>query len=179
MPSRDDFATPARRTAALACFLALACVLGLVESMMLPPLPLPGLRLGLANIAVVVALAAMGPADALAVTLGRVIIVGFATGSLLGPVGAMSAAGALASWATMAVLVPAGARFSPIGWSLGGSAAHVVAQLVVAAVAVASPSPLMLLPISLGLSLPSGLAVGLVARLLLSRISREVVPVLA
>jgi heptaprenyl diphosphate synthase len=152
--------------------LALASALGLAEAVWLPALPVPGMRLGLANLAVVFALWLLGPADAGAVSAGRVVIVGLATGGLLGPVGALSAAGALASWCAMALLWRRGETFSPVGWSVAGSAASMVAQICVAAVMASSAAPFLLLPVSLGLSLPSGLAVGLLAGTLISRVSR-------
>jgi len=155
--------------------LALAAVLGLVETLMLPSLPVPGVRLGLANIAVVVALAVVGPAGAFFVAIGRVFIVGLATGALLGPTSALSLAGAAGAWAVMVAIRSRGDRFSCVGWSVAGSAAIVLAQLMMAVVLTGAAAPLVLLPLSLGLSLPSGIGVGFAARALLSRISRPVV----
>ncbi len=155
-----------------AALLALSAALGLVETLWLPALPVPGLRLGLANLAVVVALAVLGPAEALFVSLGRVLIVGLATGTLLGPVSVISAAGAIAAWTVMVALRSAGARFSVIGWSVGGASAHVAGQLACAAVLTSTPAVLFLAPLALALSLPSGLAIGFLARALLSRVSR-------
>ena len=173
MPSRADL--PSRRVATTGILLALACVLGLVESLLVVPLPVPGLRLGLANIAVVIALALLGPGSALFVSIGRVVIVGLATGTLFGPTSAMSFAGALAAWAAMAGLASCGRTFSCVGWSVGGSAANVIAQLLAASVLAGTLVPLALLPLSLGLSLPSGMGVGFAARTLLSRVCRPVV----
>jgi heptaprenyl diphosphate synthase len=136
----------------------------------LPPLPVPGLRLGLANIAVVVALAAFGLRAAAMVSLGRVLLVALALGTLGSPSFVLALGGAVASLALMALLSRAGRTFSVIGWSVAGSAAHVTAQLAIASLVVASSAPLLLMPLALGLSVPLGLAVGHVARLLLSRI---------
>ena len=164
-----------RRVATTGSLLALASVLGLVETMLVAPLPVPGMRLGLANIAVVIALAVLGPSSALTVSLGRVLIVGLASGTLLGPASAMSLAGAVAAWAAMTVLHSFGDTFSCVGWSVGGSAANVVAQLVAASLLSGTPAPLALLPLSLALSLPSGMGVGLAARALVSRVSQPAV----
>lgn len=161
-----------RAHAQVALLLALAVVLGYLEAVLVPPLPVAGVRLGIANLAVIVALSRFGPKNALIVSLGRVVIVGLALGTLAGPVGAMSAAGACASWATMSALWRAGSRFSPVGWSVAGASAHVVAQLAVASIFIGSSAILGWAPISLAASLPTGLAVGLCARLLISRISR-------
>jgi len=173
MPSHGD--TRARPVAFTGVLLALASVLGLVETLMIPPLPVPGLRLGLANIAVVIAFAAVGPERALFVALGRVFVVGVATGSLLGPTSALSLAGASCAWLAMAAVHSRGEKFSCIGWSVAGSAANVVGQLLAAVALAGAAAPLVLLPLSLGLSLPSGLGVGFAARALLSRVSRPVV----
>ncbi len=158
-------------TALLIC---VASVIGYAEAVLWPPLPVPGLKLGLANIAVIVALVHLGPARAAAVSLGRVFVVALASGTLAGPVFAMSVAGAVASLAVMVVLQRFGPTFSVLGWAVAGSAAHCLAQLVVAALLVGTAAPLSLAPLSLALSLPSGLAIGYLARLLISRTPRPV-----
>lgn len=161
-----------RETVESATLLALAAVLGYAEHVLLPPLGVPGVRLGLANIVIVVALYRLGPQSALTITLGRVLVVGIATGTLAGPTGVMSFAGAASAWAAMAFLSRYTERFSVIGWSVAGSAAHVAAQLGVAALVTGSPSVLHMLGPGLLLSLPPGLAIGFLARSILSRISR-------
>lgn len=166
--------TAARLAAETALLLAVAAVLGFVESTLLPPIPIAGLRLGIANLAVVVAFFRLGPRRAVMVSLGRVAFVGLATGTLASPVGYMSIAGALASWSVMALLWRAGERFSPVGWSVAGSAAHVLGQLAVASVLIGSSALVTLVPLSLALSLPTGLAIGLCARIVISRISQPV-----
>lgn len=165
----------ASRVAWTASFLALACVLGLLEALLLPPLPIPGLKLGLANLAVLAALVTLGPARALVISLGRVVIVGLATGGLFGPVGLLSFAGALLGWAAMASAYRLGkTSFSVVGLSLAGASAHVVGQLAAACVLTGSAAPLYLAPLSLGLGILSGLAIGFSARLLLSRVPSPV-----
>ncbi|MBE0475527.1 MAG: Gx transporter family protein [Coriobacteriia bacterium] len=166
MPSRADLTV---QTAAL---VALAAVLGYAEAVALPPLPVPGVRLGLGNVAVVVALALLGARPALVVSLGRVLAVGLATGSLGGPASAMALAGAGAAWLVMAGLASAGRTFSAVGWSVAGAAAHVLAQLAAACVLTGSPAPLSLAPLSLALALAAGLATGSMAAAALSRAPR-------
>jgi len=163
----------ARRIALAALLMTLAALLGYVESVILPTMPVPGLRLGLANIAVVVALATLGTWPALAVSLGRVALVGLATGMIAGPTMFMSAAGALAAWTVMTLARSQVPGLSAVGWSLAGSAANAVAQLVAATFVTGSAAPLMLLPISLGLSIPAGMAIGYAAQLLISRVPRS------
>lgn len=163
-------ARPSREVALGASLLAVACVLGLVESA-LPTLPVaPWLRLGLANIAVVVALEIGRTRVAAAVSVGRVVIVSLATGSMMTPPFAMALCGALAS-----LLVMYGAQrlipgLSPIGWSAAGSAAHVAAQFGAAALLLGTGSVVALAPPSVLLALVFGALVGSLARIAVSRV---------
>jgi heptaprenyl diphosphate synthase len=144
--------------------------------LLLPPLPIPGLKLGLSNLAVLVALVALGPTRALVVSLGRVVIVGLATGGILGPLGLLSLAGAVFAWVAMAIAWRLGrGAFSVIGLSLAGASAHVLGQLLVACVLVDTFAPLYLTPLSLCLGILSGLAIGYSARLLLSHVPSPVI----
>jgi heptaprenyl diphosphate synthase len=159
-----------RALATTGLLVAMGAVLGLVESALLPALPVPGVRLGLANVAVVLALSLLGPARALAVSLLRVLVVAIATASLGGPAGLLATCGAVAAWCAMAALWRFGATFSVIGWSVAGSAAHVAGQLLAACVVTGTLAPLLLSPLSLALAAVCGLAIGYSARLLLSRL---------
>lgn len=166
MPCHADRARAIARTGLL---VTAAAVLGYLEATMMVPMPVAGLRLGLANVAVLIAFAAVGPANALLVSLGRVLLVGLATGTLFGPVGLMSVVAALAAWCAMA-LAYRWTGFSVAGWSMAGSTAHVMAQLGVASLLVGTPAPLLMTPVSLALALATGLAIGFVSNLLLVRI---------
>jgi heptaprenyl diphosphate synthase len=150
--------------------LAVATALGYAEAVLMPSLPVPGLKLGLANVAVVVALAVLGPGRAAVVSLGRVLLVALATGTLGGPAMALALSGAVASWTVMALMARQKDTFSVIGWSLAGAAAHAVGQLLVAVIVTGSAAPIMLLPLALALSLVTGTVVGLLAHLLISRV---------
>lgn len=159
-----------RGLAVAGLLVALGAVLGLVESAIVPPLPVPGVRLGLANLVVVLAIVVLGPRASFGVSLGRVVLVGIASGSLLGPAGALSLAGATAAWCVMAGLSLRTGACSVIGLSVAGAAAHVTAQLGAASLLTGTAAPLSFAPLSLLLSLACGLAVGYSARLLLSRL---------
>lgn len=160
-----------RATVHTAMLLAMAAVIGYLEIVLLPPFSVPGFKLGLANIAVIIALANVGLARAAIVSLGRVFIVALAAGTLGGPAFVLSLAGACASLALMAVLRRSPA-FSVIGWAVAGAAAHNLTQLVAACLLVGTFAPIDLAPLALAMSLPSGLAIGYSARLLISRVPR-------
>jgi heptaprenyl diphosphate synthase len=159
----------ARAIATVAMLVAVGAILGIVETALVPSLPVPGVRLGLANLAVVLALPLAGRAAALRVSVLRVLVVALATGALGGPAFAMALSGAVASWGVMAWL-SARRSVSPIGWSVGGAAAHVAAQLLIASLLTGTVAPLLLAPVSLLLALACGLVIGYSSRLLLSRL---------
>ncbi len=148
--------------------LALACVLGLVESSFAAPVA--GVRLGLANIVVVVALAVLGEASALAIGVLRVGIVGLATGTLFGPASALAFAGACAAWAAMSIAFRSRVGFSYIGISVCGAVAHVAAQYLVVVMLTGLAGVLLLAPVSLVTSLLFGIVTGYSARYVISRL---------
>jgi heptaprenyl diphosphate synthase len=154
----------------VAALVAMGAVLGLVETTLVGSVPFPGVRLGLANLAVVVALVSLGPRAALAVSVARVLVVGVAAGTLGGPGFALSFVGAIAAWAAMTTLLRSGIAFSAIGLSVGGATAHVLAQLAGASFLVGTTAPLGLAPISLTAAALFGVVVGVLATLVLDRV---------
>jgi heptaprenyl diphosphate synthase len=150
--------------------LAAATVLGYIEAVLLPALPLPGMKIGLANLAVLIALVMVGPGRALVVSVGRVFLVALATGTLGGPTMLLALTGAFLSWWVMAALFRQGDTFSIVGCSIAGGCAHVVGQLVAAVIVTSSPAAIMLLPFALAVGIVAGALIGFLAHLLISRV---------
>ena len=148
----------ARRLALLSCLTASALLLAWLEFLLPLPIPLPGVKLGLAN------LAAVGAREALLVSLARILLTAFLFGSLFSALYALS--GALCALGVMALLKRSG-PFSVYGVSLGGGAAHNAAQVCVAALAAQTESLLSYLPALLICGLATGFVVGLLADRLL------------
>ena len=147
----------------LALLAAAGVSLFVVESFV--PMPLPFLKIGLANVSSLVALLAFGFPSALAVALVRIVAGSVLTGSLFGPGFLLSLSGGLSATCAMgAVRATTGRVFGPVGLSLIGAAAHGMAQLlVVAALFTGSSAVLSLLPLLLGSGFAGGLAVGWLA----------------
>jgi len=164
--------TPATRVALSAALLGAACLLGLIEAALPPMLPLPWLKIGLANAAVVVALATGGWRLAGTVSVGRVIVLSLVTGTLAGPTFLLAFAGAAASLVAMCALAAFGERFSPVGWSAAGSVAHVVVQLALAAALVRAPDIMRLASVSVLIALILGVLIGSLARSVVLRLPR-------
>ena len=108
--------------------IALALALSWLESL-LPPLGMPGVKLGLPNLVVVFALYRLGFRDACVISLARVLLAALMFGN--GAALAYSAAGAALSLAAMGLLKKTG-KFSPVGVSVAGGVAHNAGQLLAA-----------------------------------------------
>lgn len=129
------------------------------------PLPLPFLKIGLANISTVLALLLSGPADAMLVVFLRVLAGSLLTGSFLGPSFVLAFTAGMVSAAAMSAFRLLGGRaFGGIGLSLIGSTAHVLTQLaIVAVVYVRNEAMIHLLPLLLITALVGGVVVGVIA----------------
>ena len=155
------FSTKAITTCAVLAALALA--LSYLESFFPPLLPLPGVKLGLANIVTVYALYALGASRALAILVVRCLL-----GSLFaGNASALlfSLLGGLAAMLVMIALKHC-KGLSIYGVSIGGAAAHNVGQMAAAVITLGNTMVLGYLPFLLAVSLVTGTLTGFVAALL-------------
>ena len=152
--------------AVLAMLTAVAMILSYVESL-LPQIGIPGVKMGLANIAVIFALFRFGWKEAAALSLVRVVLVSL----LFGSVGAMlySLAGAVLSLAVMALLRRID-RFSTVGISVAGGVAHNAGQILMAMLILQTKQLLGYLPVLAVSGIAGGVLTGLAAALLIRRI---------
>lgn len=116
---------------AMALLVSVATVLHIIEGF-LPPLPLPGAKLGLANIATLVALRSLGFWSGIGVALLRSILGGLLSGNLFGPAFWMGFFGALSSGLVMALLIAVRPKTSNVTASILGAIAHSTAQILTA-----------------------------------------------
>lgn len=150
----------------LAMLTAVAMILSYVESL-LPSVGIPGVKMGLANIAVIFALFRFGWKEAAALSLVRVVLVSL----LFGSVGAMlySLAGAVLSLVVMALLRRVD-RFSTVGVSVAGGVAHNAGQILMAMLILETKQLLGYLPVLAVAGIGGGVLTGLAAALLIRRI---------
>lgn len=155
-----------KRLVLLAMLIAVAMILSYVESL-LPSVGIPGVKMGLANIAVIFALFRFGWKEAAALSLVRVVLVSL----LFGSVGAMlySLAGAVLSLAVMALLRRID-RFSTVGISVAGGVAHNAGQILMAMLILQTKQLLGYLPVLAVSGIAGGVLTGLAAALLIRRI---------
>ncbi len=97
------------------------------------PMPLPGVKPGLANIVTLLVLARYGWRTAAWVCVLRVIAGGLLLGQFLSPGFFLSLSGATFSLAALAIAARLPSRwFGPVSWSLFASFAHIGGQLLLA-----------------------------------------------
>jgi heptaprenyl diphosphate synthase len=147
----------------LGLLVALGLVLQIIEGAVPPVLPLPGAKLGLANLATLMALILLGPWEALAVNVLRCLLGGLLRGSFIGLTLSLSA-GTAATLVMAALYVSAYPFFSITGISIAGAAVHNAVQLGVAMWLVNFPGLKHYLPYLLLIALPTGFVIGVVAR---------------
>lgn len=126
-------------------------------------IPLPGIKLGLANIVTVFALYTLGPAQALLILIARCTLGSVFAGNMNALIFSLS--GGLAAMLVMIAL----SRFrglSLYGVSVGGAAAHNCGQVAAAVITLGNSAPLAYLPVLLGVSLLTGALTGFIASLL-------------
>jgi len=123
-------------------------------------IPIPGVKLGLANVVTLFALYVLGPGQALMILLARCFLGAVFAGnmnalifSLLGGVTAM----------LVMILLTHLPGLSVYGVSIGGAAAHNCGQVAAAIITLGNPAPIAYLPILLGVSLFTGALTGLIA----------------
>ncbi len=155
-----------RRLTVMAMLIAAAMILSWVETL-LPSPGIPGVKLGLANIAVIFALYRLGWKEAAAISLVRVGMVSV----LFGSVGALfySVAGAVLSLAVMTLLRRLDV-FSTVGVSVAGGVAHNLGQILMAMLLLETQRLIWYLPVLILSGLGGGILVGLCGALLVKRI---------
>ncbi len=141
---------------------AMALALSYVESFfpLSLAIPLPGIKLGLANIVTLFALYALGPGQAFMILLARCLLGAVFAGNMSALI--FSVLGGVTAMAVMILLSRCG-RLSIYGVSVGGAAAHSCGQVAAAVLTLGNTAPLYYLPVLLGVSLFTGALTGLIA----------------
>lgn len=155
---------PTKKLVLLSVLTALAVALHTLELLIPYPFPIPGIKLGLANIVTLVTLAGFGFREGMAVALLRVIIGSFLGGAFLGLAFLLGLSGAVFSTLIMYALMRYSKTLSIIGISVAGSAAHNLAQVTAAAILTHTPFLFYYLPILILAAIPAGYFTGVAAK---------------
>lgn len=146
---------------------AIAMVLSYLESLIPLSFAVPGVKLGLANIAVVFVLYKLGAKEAVLVSALRIIWMAILFGNFLTL--AYSAAGAVLSLTAM-ILLKRSERFSSVGVSVTGGILHNAGQILVAMLVMETAQIVYYLPVLCISGIAAGVAVGIVSAILIKRI---------
>lgn len=172
MASQSKARRADRRTnsvAMVALLAALALIFSYIEVLIPFNFGIPGIKLGIANIVVTIALYRLSAKHAASVNVIRVIIAGLLFNGLFGAL--YSLAGAIVSLLGMILLKKTG-LFSVTGVSMAGGVLHNLGQLIVATILIEDTRMFLYFPVLLFSGLITGILVGIVAQLVLDRLPK-------
>lgn len=155
------------KMALLGILTAGAIVIGILESL-IPSIGIPGVKLGLSNIVILIVLYELGVWEAAFVSLVRVLIVSLVRGTFLSMGFVMSLSGAVLSLGIMILFVLLIKKFSIIGVSVIGALFHVFGQIAVAMIYLSTAYILFYLPVIAISAIITGVLVGIVAQLIIN-----------
>lgn len=151
--------------------LSFALILSYVESLIPFYFGIPGVKLGLANLAVVLTLYLYGWRESILLNLMRVLLAGFMFGNLFMIIYSM--AGAVCSFVFMCLFKRTG-RFSILGVSMSGGIFHNVGQILVAVFVTRTAGVAYYLPVLLISGVVTGLCIGVLAKEILKHIGNAI-----
>ena len=155
------------RVAYFGVFTALALIFSYVETLIPIQFGIPGVKLGLANLIIVIALYKIRLREVYMLSVVRVLLAGFIFGNYFSII--YSLAGGLLSLTVMAFLKHRG-DFSIIGVSIAGGVFHNIGQLIIAMMIVETFHVAYYFPVLLVSGLVTGFLIGIVADNMLKRL---------
>jgi heptaprenyl diphosphate synthase len=174
--SPNDECSPTDGVVRLSILVACAAVLQVAESLL--PHPLPGVRLGLANIITVIAMVYIGPGSAIQLAVLRTLVSSMVLGTFLTPTFVLSFSGGVTSALVMVLLFRLSRgggpfRFSLIGISVGGAVTHILTQVALVYLLFIRSSGVLLLWPWLAISaVVTGVVTGMIAVQAVGRLER-------
>ena len=159
--------TKTRKLTIMALTTAIALVLSFIESQIPAFVAIPGVKIGLPNIAIVYALYRLGWKEAAVISMTRVVLVSLLFGSAASFL--YSFAGAVLSLAGMTLLKKTG-KFTEIVVSVADGVLHNIGQIAMASFILETDVLRYYLPFLLISGILAGVAVGLVSGILIRRI---------
>ena len=157
-----------RRLTTLAISVSVAMILSFVESQIPAFIPIPGIKLGLANIATLFALYRLGAIDALAVSVVRVSLSSLLFGSV--PSFFYALGGAMLALIVM-ILLKHSKIFSIAVVSIAGAVAHNIAQIGVAMLILQTEVVIYYLPALLISGIVTGAVIGIIGAILVKKVA--------
>ncbi len=159
-----------KRVAFYGIFAALAILMGYIEHLVPLPVPVPGIKLGLANVIVLICLYFMGRREAFFISMVRILISGLLFAGFAGFLYSMS--GALLSYAMMCLFQRI-KGMSIVGVSIIGGISHNIGQILMACLVMGTYKLIYYFPILLAAGVVTGILTGIVARYCLEYLKKS------
>lgn len=156
-----------QKAAYFGVFTALALIFSYLETLIPIHFGIPGAKLGLANLLIVIFLYKRNTIDALFLSVLRIFLSGFLFGNLFSILYSLS--GGMLSLAVMAVLKKSG-NFSVTGVSVAGGVSHNLGQLLVAMAILETYHTGYYFPVLVAAGVLTGFLIGLTANEVLKRL---------
>lgn len=154
-----------RKISINAMFTAFAVILSYIETF-IPVAGIPGVKLGLANFAIVLALYMLGSKNAITINVVRILIIGAFFGNLFSI--CFSIAGAVISFIPMALLKHTG-KVSMITVAITGGVFHNIGQIFVASLVVDTYSVFSYVPVLIISGIVTGAIIGILTSIVYGR----------
>ena len=146
-----------KRLSMAALLAALALIFSYVEAMVPSPVAMPGVKLGVANLVILIALYQLDFKYAFSINLVRIVVSGLLFSGVFGIL--YSLAGGMLSLVIMWALKKTN-LFSIVGVSMAGGVAHNIGQILVASAVVSDLKMFAYLPILMFSGIISGILIG-------------------
>lgn len=156
-----------KKIAQIGMLVAVAFVLSYIESLLPISLGVPGIKLGLSNIVVLLCLYECSVKETFGIAVIRILLCGLTFGSLSTMM--YSLAGGMLSFAVM-LLLKKSQRFSIYGVSVAGGVCHNIGQIIVAVLVLQTGLLAYYLPFLLMAGCIAGVCIGFVAAMLTKRL---------
>ena len=156
-----------RKLTLLALLTAIALTIFMVEAQIPAIVPIPGIKLGLANIVTVFTVFALGPKEAVLVLAARIFLGAVFAGNF-STIFYSAAGGALAIAVTIGLRKLLTKKQLWVAGALG-AVAHSIGQMAMAVLLTSTPGLLAYLPVMMAVSIVTGTITGLCAQFLVNR----------
>lgn len=160
-----------RRIAVSSMFAALALIFSYIEAILPLSAGIPGVKLGIANLVVILALYNMNFRYAMGINVIRILVAGLLFNGLFGAL--YSLAGGVVSLTVMWLLKRTD-LFSMAGVSMAGGVAHNMGQLLVASALVSNLKMFVYLPVLMFSGIAAGILIGITASVINQRVPKDV-----
>ncbi|MEG0924722.1 MAG: Gx transporter family protein [Anaerovoracaceae bacterium] len=166
----NSYSLRTRRLAVSAMFAALALIFSYVEAIIPFSVGIPGVKLGIANLVIIIALYEMNIKYAFTINVVRIFVSGLLFNGLFGALYSLS--GGIVSLIVMWLLKKTN-LFSMVGVSMAGGVAHNLGQLIIASLIVSNFKMFLYFPVLMFSGIISGIMIGIVSYIIYQKLPKQ------